>query len=380
MGSTLTTPIFELYRQQFNLSDQSIAIIFAAYVAGVIVSLLVSDVAARRWGHRAVTIVAVLVSLVAALFFLLAETAISVGIARVLSGISVGLCTATLTTMMRASLPATSAAICASVGLATGLACGPLLAEVAILWLPDPAHSAFWLYLPFPTISLLLMSMLRPTRSLMHLRQFPVPETVSNSRRVILSTATLCCAFALNGYYLSLVPSLLQRDLATTHPLAVLAVTILLAAAAMGQALVRHVSVRLVEYIGLALLAIGSMCAAILIYVGNGPAFIICTGVLGLGHGMTTSSSLAALNTAVPSDRSATATVRYYIFGYLASALPIIGLGWLSDQLGLNIASITFFLLEFFFILACYVRLVYLTRPAAASHVVAGVIQNNVKD
>lgn len=379
IGSTLTTPIFELYRQQFNLSDQSVAAIFAAYVAGVIISLLGSDAAARRWGPRAVTIVAALLSLAATALFLLADTEIGVGVARVLSGISVGLCTATLTTMMRDSLSAKSAAICASVGLSTGLASGPLLAEAAILWLPNPAHNAFWLYLPFPAISLLLMSVLRPMRSRVHLRQSPGPRVVSNSQRVVLSTATLCCAFALNGYYLSLVPSLLQRDLATTRPLAVLAVTILLATAAIGQTLVRHVSAHLVEHIGLALLAVGSLCTALLIWVANGPAFIICTGVLGLGHGMTTSSSLSALNTAVAPDRSATVTIRYYVFGYLASALPIIGLGWLSDKLGLTTASITFFLLEFCCVLVCCARLVSLPHPATASQVGARVFQNNTE-
>ncbi|ONI81563.1 hypothetical protein ALI144C_19815 [Actinosynnema sp. ALI-1.44] len=344
-GSTLTTPIFELYRQRYHLTDQYVTGIFAAYVLGVIVSLLISGTATRRWGGKAVALTAAALSVAATAVFLLADTAATVSAARVVSGISVGLCTATLTTMLRDCLPARAAALRASAGIAAGLGCGPLLAGAGVHWLPDPTHQVYWIYLPFPVISLVLLATVPAApRQAAPTWKARSHRTFGGRRRIVLSTATLCCAYALNGYYLSLVPSLLQRDLAAARLLGALAVTVLLATAAAGQAFARNLSRHMVERVGLIIMAGGSLCAVVTVLAASGSGFLLSTAVLGVGHGMTTSSGLSALNAVVLPSRSAAVTTRYYLCGYLASSLPVICIGWLSDQVGLAAAGVSFFL------------------------------------
>jgi MFS family permease len=315
-GSTLTTPIFELYREQFHLADQSVAGIFAAYVLGVIVSLLISGAATRRWGGKLVALTAAALSIMATVVFLAAGTAAIVGVARVMSGISVGLCTGTLTIMLSECFSPRAAALRASASIATGLGCGPLFAEAGVHWLPDPVHQVYWVYLPLPVLSLVLLT---TVPSKVH-RAVPRPEkrsgrVLESRNRIVLSTATLCCAYALNGYYLSLVPTLLQRDFATLRILGALAATILLATAALGQAVARNLPRHTVERAGLSIMAGGSLCAIVAVLATSGPSFVLATTVLGIGHGMTTSSGLFALNASVPPERSAAVATRYYLFG-----------------------------------------------------------------
>lgn len=41
LGTTLPTPLYELYRQRFGFSELTITVIFASYATGVIAALLV---------------------------------------------------------------------------------------------------------------------------------------------------------------------------------------------------------------------------------------------------------------------------------------------------------------------------------------------------
>jgi len=361
VGSTLATPIFELYRHQYRITDRALAVIFASYVGGVIISLLYSSVAARRWGVRSVAIAAAVLSIAASGLFVSADTIVLICVARVLIGISIGLGTATLTTMLRDCLPAQTAARYASASIATGLASGPLLAEAAIRWLPDPSRNAYWLYLPLPIVSLAVLLTIRPAHRLSESTAPISALPIAESRRVWMSTATLCCAYALNGFYLSLVPSLLQRQLATTHLTAALTVTILLIAAVIGQTVARHLPQPRMERLGLLALAAGGMLAITAVLGASGHAFLLATSVLGVGHGMVTSSSLAAVNRTACFPRTIT---RYYTCGYLASALPIVGTGWLSDQIGIMAASVVFFAVSIGCVLACFA---YLLRGVSAA-------------
>ncbi|MDH6280408.1 MFS transporter [Prescottella agglutinans] len=343
MGSTLTTPIFELYRQQFSLTGVRVTAIFAAYVVGVLAALIGAGRLSKHLAGRAPAVAAAVLSIAATVLFATAGSVTTIGLARVLSGVSVGLCTGTLTSMLKDALPARQAAVVSSACIATGLASGPFLAQAAIAWLPDPAHTAYWLYLPLPIAALLLFAT-HPGSSRVRTSPPASPSTEPVARqRVALSTATLCCAYALNGYYLALVPTLMQQNLASGTLIASLAVSILLATSAVGQTLTRSRPQAPMERAGLACLVAGALAATAAVAFASTLGFLGATVALGVGHGLTTSSSLTALHAAMPPNRSAEIIAGYFACGYLASAVPILGVGWLGDHLGFTSAAVAFF-------------------------------------
>ncbi|WP_430334290.1 MFS transporter [Rhodococcus sp. ACT016] len=365
MGSTLTTPIFELYRQQFSLTGVWITTIFAAYVVGVLATLIVAGRLSRHLTGRATAVAAAMLSIAATVVFATAGGVTTIGVARVLSGVSVGLCTGTLTAMLKDTLPSRQAAVVSSVSIATGLASGPLLAQAAIAWLPDPAHTAYWLYLPLPiAASLLFATHPGPTRVRTAPPSKPSTEPLAR-QRVALSTATLCCAYALNGYYLALVPTLMQRNLASGTLVASLAVSILLATSAVGQTLTRSRPHATMERAGLACLATGALAATAAVVGASALGFLGATVALGVGHGLTTSSSLTALHAAVPPNRSAEIIAGYFACGYLASAVPILGVGWLGDRFGLTSAAGAFFGIVTLLAVGCRIALRSADRQVA---------------
>jgi len=61
-GSTLLTPLYVIYKERFGLSQITLTLIYAVYVAGNLAALLlfgqVSDKLGRRWGALAAVLIA----------------------------------------------------------------------------------------------------------------------------------------------------------------------------------------------------------------------------------------------------------------------------------------------------------------------------------
>jgi MFS family permease len=73
MGTTLPTPLYVLYREQFGFSELMITVIFATYAAGVIASLLLFGRLSDQIGRRWVLLPGLALSALSAAAFLLAD-------------------------------------------------------------------------------------------------------------------------------------------------------------------------------------------------------------------------------------------------------------------------------------------------------------------
>ncbi|WP_408587267.1 MFS transporter [Prescottella soli] len=135
----------------------------------------------------------------------------------------------------------------------------------------------------------------------------------------------------------------MQQNLASGTLIASLAVSILPATSAVGQSFTHSRGHATIERTGLACLVTGAVAATAAVVGASIVGFLGATVALGVGHGLTTSSSLTALHAAVPPHRSAEIIAGYFACGYLASAVPILGVGWLGDHVGLTSAGVVFF-------------------------------------
>lgn len=132
--STVPTPLYAIYQQRDGFPTFLITVIFAAYAVGVMASLYLAGHVSDWLGRRQVALLAVLAEVVAALIFLFWPEVPGLLIARFVSGVGVGILTATATAHLSELRkiarpdedPSRSALISSMVNLG-GLAFGPLI-------------------------------------------------------------------------------------------------------------------------------------------------------------------------------------------------------------------------------------------------------------
>ena len=97
VGSTLPTPLYPLYRREFEFSELMLTAIYASYEIGNLTVLFALGRISDQHGRRPTTLAAVAVLSASALCFLLATGIVWLFIARVLNGLAAGLSAGALT-------------------------------------------------------------------------------------------------------------------------------------------------------------------------------------------------------------------------------------------------------------------------------------------
>src|SRR5437763_7012937 len=89
-GSTMLTPLYVIYKQQFGFSQITLTLIYAVYVVGNLAALLLFGRGSDAVGRRRVAIPAMGVAVISALIFLFAQGTVSLYLGRILSGLAIG--------------------------------------------------------------------------------------------------------------------------------------------------------------------------------------------------------------------------------------------------------------------------------------------------
>ena len=264
VGATIPTPLYPLYQQAFGFSGITLTLIYAVYVLGNMVALLIFGRLSDQIGRRNVTVPAICFGIASTLVFASATSTPWLFAARILSGFATGLAAGAATAWIAELLPKNekeAAAPIATTANFIGLALGPLLAGTLAQFALWPLRLSYIVYL-------ILLSTIGAAI-------FLVPETVRNPKRRIrdaslrprlgvpkqirvafLSPAvTAFVTFALIGFYAALIPSLLRESLHQATPVVAGAVVFLLfLAAALIVVVTGKLSGRTAMLWGLALL------------------------------------------------------------------------------------------------------------------------------
>ncbi|HEY9394703.1 MAG TPA: MFS transporter, partial [Nocardioides sp.] len=138
-------PLYVFYVEEQGWSSFVITVVFATYGAGVAISLFLAGHLSDRFGRRRVVAPAVLLNVLSALIFLSTHELGWLLLARLLSGLGVGMLTATATAHLaelhrsaRPEAPATRAEVVATAANIGGLGLGPLVAGALAEWAPRP--------------------------------------------------------------------------------------------------------------------------------------------------------------------------------------------------------------------------------------------------
>jgi MFS family permease len=349
LGTTLPTPLYGLYREQFGFSELMITVIFATYAAGVIASLLLFGRLSDQIGRRWMLLPGLALAALSAVAFLAADGLPLLIVGRVLSGLSAGIFTGTATaTLLDLAAPeqrarATLVATIANMG---GLGCGPLLAGLLSQWAGSPLRLTFWVYLALlvpAAIGIWAMPETVVARRRPRLR--PQALTIPTEMRATFVPAALAgfAGFAVLGLFTAVTPAFLTQELGvTSHAVVGLVVFAVFAASMVGQAMLELVPEAGAMSAGcLALIAGMGMLALSLAF--SSLALLVLAGVIaGFGHGMAFRAGLTAVNARAPAERRGEVASSFFVVMYVAISLPVIGAGILTQVAGLRQAGLIF--------------------------------------
>jgi hypothetical protein len=337
--SAVPTPLYVLYQQRDHFSQIMVTIVYAVYAVGVIASLFLAGHISDWVGRRKVLALALLVNVTSALLFVLFPSLPGLVVARIISGISVGLTTATATAYLAElhdrARPTDSnrrAQVVAAASNLGGIGIGPLIAGLLAAFAPAP------LRLPYLVFGLLLAGLALLVATSPETAARPVPRPRWRPQRVAVparargeffaATFAGLAAFAVFGVFNSLVPSFLIGTLhVTSHAVAGAVAFSAFAAAAVAQIatsgwanrslLRRSVPILLV---GLALFAGGMWLSSLAVFVIGGV-------VTGAGAGVAFRGALVAAGNTAPPESRAEVLAGFFLGAYVGLSVPVIGLG-----------------------------------------------------
>jgi MFS family permease len=340
--SAVPTPLYVLYQRRDHFSTAMVTVVFGVYAVGVIGSLFLAGHISDWVGRKKVFVPALLFNVASAVIFLFAPSLPGLLIARVVSGISVGLTTATATAYLAelhvGAVGAEAAgtgrraqivAISANLG---GIGFGPLVAGLLAEYAPEPLrlpYLAFGILLTILAIAVALApeTARRPdVRPTWRPQQIAVP---SGRRRLFFAaTAAGLASFAVYGMFTSLVPSLLAGELhQTSHAVAGAVVFAAFAAGALAQIGLSRTGIAATLRISPILLLPGLALLVTAIWVPNLTVFVVAGVVTGAGAGLLFRAALIAAGSTAPADSRAEVLAGYFLGAYVGLSVPVVGLG-----------------------------------------------------
>jgi hypothetical protein len=349
-GSLLTSfcgsapsALYPLYQRQWGFPGWALTVVFAVFVAGIIVALLAGPVS-NRVGRRPVLLAALVSCLVGTASLMVAGFGWLIAASFVL-GFGVGLYQTTVNAALVELMPAeqvTRATLASSRMGALGLATGPLLAGTLAQYAPAPTHLVYLIELLALGGTLLTLARTPLGRASVSTTALPVS---SGSLRgpVALLAAMAFFAYA-GGAFLNATGSTILVTWLKVDNLALggLSLALLFGSSALAQTLITRTGPAVLVRAGLVVGVAGLFCLAIAVGAGVAPLVLAAAVLVGMGQGGAYAGSLTLLNLTVPGPRLAAMTSRYYLAAYAGAALPSLAGGWAFAQFGLATAALLF--------------------------------------
>ena len=347
MGSTVLTPVYSFYREVYGLGPLQLTLIYAVYVIGNLLALLFLGHLSDAVGRKPVALAGLGLAALSSALFLAAPAASWLFAARIVNGLAVGVGSGAATAWISESLPEERRKLGASVMTAfnfAGLAAGPVVAGLLVQYAPWPLRLPFAVYLVVILAVAGVALMAPETGSRSGAAAFSLKPRLGVPAKLLLPFAAPAAAgFAAMsevGYFAALGPAMIRQALKIeNHALAGLMVAMLFAVA-MGTILVtRAVSPRRILMAGLLAtpLGLGALLAAQ--NWASLPVMLIATAITGAASALGYRGGLGVVNELAPPDNRAGMASAYFVCCFLGNALPIIGVGALSQALGLDWAS-----------------------------------------
>lgn len=360
VSANLATPLFPLLERRLGIDAFGTTLAFSSYVLSLIVGLLVFRRFADTVNRRTVLVLALAVTALGTAGLALAPNLGWFCVARAAQGAAIACATGTASGSLRTLIPGRPALVGRLTLLASsgGVAAGPVIG--GLLSQTDQP-----LITPFITLSVALAALIpaililaphelcRPERRPAPIALPDAPQRLAREvpyagrqspaalRAIRIAAATGFLSFTVFGFCLSLAPSHYASIVhVSSLPLIGLLAALTLGASALTQLLPLAGAWRLP--VGLSMLA-AALVGLALAGPLDSPALLIASSLLaGIGQGVAFQAAFTAATAAVAPEHHASTVSAIYTVTYLGSALPVLGLGLLTQQFGLGPAVTVF--------------------------------------
>jgi MFS family permease len=352
--SNSPTPLYVYWQEQLSFSSGTLTVIFAAYIVGLLVTLLVAGQLSDRYGRRPVLIPGLLAAIVACVLFTTASSIVALGIARFLTGIAVGVIVSAgmaAVVDMGGTDRRRQASLAASVAMVFGAGLGPLLAGTMAQFFRHPIVPIFAIELAVLASAMAVAcilplgkmshpadgSMRRPAK--LHLPTVPAP----NRRHLAWGIAVFAPGITATSFVLSLGPSVLAKLLDVHSPLIAGGMACAMFLTATGvQFIVSRLHLRSIFLLGAVSTILAMLSLGVAIHASVPVLLVIAALLAGAGQGLGQLGGLTLIGTHVPDNHRAEANAVLNIGGYIPAGLLPVGTGYLIDVVGLGVGATVF--------------------------------------
>ncbi|MEC0174098.1 MFS transporter [Paenibacillus favisporus] len=348
MLSNSATPLYVQWQTAMGFSNGTLTVIFAAYILGLLGTLLAAGQLSDRFGRKAVLYPGLLAAVAACVLFASADSVGMLLTARLLTGIAVGvIVSAGMAAVVDAGGHSKKqlASLAGSVAMVLGAGLGPLLAGMMAQFLEHHVVTVFTTQLIILAAAFMVAARLpsrqHPAREGWKLRFPTVPE--QNRQHLALGISVFAPGITSTSFVLSLGPSLLSKLLHVTSPLVAGGTACIMFLAATGiQFAVKRLPVRSLFLLGSAATLLSMICLVAAV-MDSAPVLLVIAAVFaGAGQGLGQLGGLTLISLHVPAHRRAEANAVLNIGGYVPAALLPIGTGFVIDMTSISLGASLF--------------------------------------
>jgi MFS family permease len=352
--SAVPAPLYVLYQARDHFGSFLVTVIFVAYAAGVVVSLFLAGHLSDWFGRRPVLVIAVVINMASGAAFLLWPSLPGLIVGRLVSGISIGMLTATATAALSelhasarpGARPARAQMVSAAANLG-GLGLGPLLAGLLAQYAPAPLQLPYLVSEALMLLAVIALAAIPETAARPDPRPRYRPQRVSvpAAHRPLFFAAGLASAvdFALFGLFTSLAPGFLAGTLHDhSHALAGAVAFVVFGAAALAQIAASRMTLAQQLRFGLPAVAAGLVLVVVAVWLPSLP-LLLAGGVLaGAGAGASFRGSIATVSSIAPPQARGEVLAGLFLAAYAGLAVPVLGLGVATQLLSTRVAVLGF--------------------------------------
>ena len=368
------SPLYPVYRQLWGFSAFTLTVIFAVYVAALLVTLLTAGSLSDHIGRKPVVAIGLILLAASMLLFVGAHGVDGLIAARVLQGAATGLLTGAVSAMIVDLEPRPGAgALANGVSLMMGMAIGAVLSGGLLQWAPWPRYLIFWILLAGDLLLALLVVLMpalpAPDRTGSRLRAAlislrPSAGVTGEVRPAFLAQLpAMAAAFALSGLYLSLGSSIVGGLLGVAnHFLAGTVLAAFYASAALAPPIYRVLPESRRQPAGFGALGVGVLITMIAALTHSLPADLIGSVLAGLGFGLTWSTVVSAMTAATPAERRGQTFAAVFVASYIAFSVPALIAGLAITHVGMLSTVVGYVCFELLLVIAASLAAVVQVR------------------
>jgi hypothetical protein len=338
------SPLYAVYQAEWRFSAITLTAIFGVYALTLLVTLLVFGSLSEYLGRRGVIAVALVAGAGACGLFLAAHGVGLLFAARALQGAAVGAALGALGAALIDLQPEGSgrAPVVSSAAVQVSFAVGGLGTSALVQYAPAPTHLVWWLLLgasAAAAVAVLAIPETAPRRPgvLAALRpRVSVPRQARGTFAVALPV--MIAAPALNGFYLSLGPSLAAQVLRSPDLLwGGLVIFLVTGTGAAATVAFRGLSDHVAMLAGCLLLLAGAVMTLAAIETASAAAFLAGGAVAGagVGTGLFLGAYRILTSLAGPGQGAGLVAAIWVVF-YLAFSVPVVIAGVATTHFGLH--------------------------------------------